>query len=60
MTDNGRLTYTIREASAVMGISKGLAYRLAKEGKLPGLIKLGDKRMVVSRIQLENLLQGET
>jgi len=43
-----------------MGISKGLAYRLAKEGKLPGLIKLGDKRMVVSRIQLENLLQGET
>ena len=60
MQTSERLTYTIREASAVMGISKGLAYRLAKEGKLPGLIKLGDRRMVVSKVQLENLLRGET
>lgn len=60
MTDNGRLTIQIREAAAMLGISKNLAYRLAREGKLPGLIKLGDKRMVVSREQLENLIRGET
>ena len=60
MTDNGRLTFTIREAAAKLGISTNLAYRLAGEGKLPGVIKLGDKRLVVSRAQLENLLQGET
>ena len=59
MTDNGRLTYTIRETAAKLGISKGLAYRLAKEGRLPGLLKLGDKRLVVSATQLENLIRGE-
>jgi len=59
LTDNGRLTIQIREAAAMLGISKNLAYRLAREGKLPGVIKLGNKRLVVSKIQLENLLQGE-
>lgn len=59
MTDNGKLTLTIRETADRLGISKGLAYRLAREGKLPGVIKLGDKRMVVSRTQIESLLRGE-
>jgi excisionase family DNA binding protein len=59
LTDNEKLTYTIRETADLLGISKNLCYRLAKEGKLPGTIKLG-KRMVVSRSQLENLLRGET
>lgn len=44
----------------MLGISRNLAYRLAREGKLPGVIKLGDKRLVVSLSQLSNLLQGET
>ena len=43
----------------MLGISRNLAYQLAREGRLPGVIKLGNKRLVVSRIQLENLLQGE-
>ena len=54
-----RLTLTIREAAAKLGISKNLAYDLARRGELPGVIRLGDKRLVVSKIQLENLLRGE-
>lgn len=60
MTDNGKLTLTIQEAAVQLGIGKNLAYKLAREGRLPGVIKLGDKRLVVSKVQLENLLQGET
>lgn len=59
MVTSERLTLTIKQTAAILGISKNLAYQLAREGKLPGVIKLGDKRLVVSRIQLENLLQGE-
>lgn len=59
MSDNGRLTLTIREAAVKLGISKNLAYRLAQEGELPGVIRLG-KRLVISKSQLENLLRGET
>lgn len=53
-----RLTLTVKEAAAMLGISRNLAYELARRGKLPGVIKLGEKRIVVSRVQLENLLQG--
>ena len=59
MENNERLTLNIKQAAAMLGISKNLAYELAKRGKLPGAIKLGQKRMVVSRIQLEHLLRGE-
>ena len=59
MKDNGRLTLTIREAADQLGISRNLAYSLARKGELPGVIKLGDKRLVVSKIQLENLIRGE-
>ena len=58
MTDNGKLTYTIRETADRLGISRNLCYRLAKEGELP-VIKLG-KRLLVSKSRLMNLLQGET
>ncbi len=58
MQNNERLTLSVTEAAVCLGISKNLAYALAREGKLPGLIRLGNKRMVVSRIQLENLLRG--
>ena len=53
-----RLTYTIREAALKLGISKNLAYELAKRGQLPGVIRLGVRRVVVSKGQLENLLRG--
>lgn len=53
---NERLTLTISEAAGVLGISKNLAYQLAQQGKLPGLIHLGEKRMVVSKHLLFGLL----
>jgi excisionase family DNA binding protein len=58
MQTDERLTLTIKEAAAMLGISRNLAYELARRGELPGVIKLGEKRIVVSRAQLENLLRG--
>lgn len=59
MSSNGRLTYSCEEAAEKLGISKGLCYRLAKIGQLPGAIRLGERRIVVSKIQLERFLEGK-
>ena len=59
MQDNERLTYSVAEAAAMLGISKNLAYDLARRGELPGSIKLGQKRLVVSRAVTSRLLQGD-
>lgn len=49
---------TIPEAAKVLGISRGLAYDLARRDKLPvSVIRLG-KRMVLSRKAVEALLSG--
>jgi excisionase family DNA binding protein len=56
--DASTMTYTIDEAARLLGISRGLAYRLAREGRLPGVIPLG-RRFVVSRAALEHLLAGD-
>ena len=51
------LTMTIPEVARALGISRGLAYELAKRDELPvKVLRLGDKRMVVPRIALERLL----
>lgn len=54
------LTVTIPEVAKALGISRGLAYQLARrnELRLP-VIQLGDKRMVVPRQALEALLSGK-
>ena len=44
----------------MLGISKNLAYSLARRGELPGVIQLGQKRMVVSRAAIERLLNGDS
>ena len=54
-----RLTLSVAEAGAMLGISRNLAYELARRGELPGTICLGRKRMVVSKLAIERLLQGE-
>lgn len=59
MQTDRRLTYTVKEAADKLGISKNLAYDLARRGELPGVIKLGNKRLVVSKFKLDNLLKGE-
>lgn len=58
MSDNGRLVMTIAEFSEAAGISKNLAYSLARADRLPvPVIKLG-KRIVLSRRAVLALLEG--
>jgi excisionase family DNA binding protein len=54
------LTLTIPEVAKALGISRGLAYELANRNELPvPVIRLGEKRMVVSKLAIDSLLQGE-
>ena len=55
----GCLTISISQAAKKIGISRNLAYRLAREKILPGVIELGPKRMVVSAAAIERLLNGQ-
>lgn len=50
-------TVTVHEAAKLLGISRATAYQLAKEGKLPGALRLG-RRIVVSKKALELFLEG--
>ena len=49
-----RLTLTIVEAAAVLGIGRNTCYELARTGRLP-ILRLG-KRIVVPKEALERLL----
>jgi len=53
-----KMTLSVAETAAMLGISRNLAYELAGRGELPGVIRLGQKRMVVSRAAIEKLLQS--
>jgi excisionase family DNA binding protein len=57
MINKDRQTYTVEEAALMLGCSRNLAYNLARQGKFPGVIHLGEKRLVVSKIALDNYLQ---
>lgn len=52
--DRERLTLTVDEVAALLGISRGLAYELARCGKLPAL-RLG-RRLLIPRSALKDLL----
>jgi excisionase family DNA binding protein len=52
------LVCSVGEAASKLGISRNLAYALAREGKLPGIISLG-RRLVVSRKILFGVLSGD-
>jgi len=52
-----RLTLSVEEASAMLGISRNLGYKLARQGKLPGVISIGEKRLIVSKAAIEKLLE---
>ena len=55
-----KVTMTILEASKKLQISRALAYQLARENKLPGAIRLGSKRIIVSRARFEAWLNGNS
>ena len=52
-----RLTLTVTEAAAVLGISRNACYEAVRTGQLPCL-RIG-KRLLIPKVQLEKLLQGE-
>ena len=55
--ENERRTLSVKEAAKELGIGKNLCYQLCKRGQMPGMIRLGEKRIVISRIQIERLLE---
>ena len=53
-----KLTLTVEEVAEMLGVSRGLAYALARRNELPvPVIKLG-RRMVLSRKAVEALLSA--
>lgn len=53
-----KLVYTVDEVSKLISCSRNLTYRLCRERKLPGVIFLGSKHMVVSVAAIQRLLAG--
>ena len=49
------LTMTVEAAAEVLGISRGTANTLAKQGRLP-VIRISDRRWIVPKRALEALL----
>ena len=50
-----KLTFTVEEAGKLLGISRALAYEMARQGKLPTL-RFG-KRLVVPRKAVQDMLE---
>jgi len=53
-----RRTLTIAQAAEFLGVSRQLAYDLAKQGRLPGVKRVGN-RYVVSAQKLEEFLESD-
>lgn len=49
---------SVPEAAELLGISKDLAYDLARRGELPGAFQLG-RRWIVSLVRLRSTVHGE-
>ena len=56
MADNERATLSVEETAKMLGIGRTLAFDLARRGELPGVLRLGQKRLRVSRVALERYL----
>ncbi len=55
--DGPSLTMTVEQAACALGISRGLAYDLARQNRLP-VLHCG-RRLLVSRKMFEAYLNGE-
>jgi excisionase family DNA binding protein len=57
---DGKLTMSLPEFAAAMGVSKATIYDLAKRNKLPvPVLHIGEKRLLVSRKAVMTLLEGK-
>lgn len=55
------LVYNIRQTAAILMCSVSLCYKLARAGKIPGVLFWGEKRLVVSKVALHEYLRtGES
>lgn len=52
-----RLTLTVEEAAALLGISRAFAYEAVRRGEIPS-IRIG-RRVLVPRVALDRLVSGE-
>lgn len=57
MQASDRLTLTVREAAAALGVGKTTLYQAIKRGEVPAIV-IG-KRVIIPRHLLERLLAGE-
>ena len=46
MSEVQKLFVSVEEAGEILGISRGMAYQLARKGTLPGVKKLGGRFLV--------------
>lgn len=58
MQTSERLTYGVKEAAELLGLSKNSAYQACLKGEIPHL-KIG-KRILIPIVQLERLLAGNS
>ena len=54
MATSEQLTYSVREAAKLLGLSRNSAYQACLKGEIPHL-KIG-KRILIPRVQLERML----
>jgi excisionase family DNA binding protein len=53
-----RLTYTIEEAAAILGIGRNMALKLVQDGRLRKLVGCG-RRVVIPALAIDQFLLGE-
>ena len=54
-----RRTYEIPEIGRILGVSRNHAYLMAADGTIPGVLRLGSRRLVVSREVFDRWIAGE-
>ena len=54
-----QLTYTVEEAAEVLGIGRGLAYIMVRDGELPS-IRMGQRRLLVPKAALDEWLEASS
>ena len=55
-TELERKTYTVPEASKIIGVCSKTAYQMVTSGKLP-YIRISDKKVVIPKVALEKWLE---
>lgn len=53
-----KLVYSVDEVAQMLSISRNLAFRLARQKRLPGVIHVGNRRMVCAKAKVDALLAG--